>query len=420
MTGLFGSLFRASADTPAVASDADDSWYRGGYGPRSATGRVVTPDTAMQVAAVFSCVNLLARTLAMLPLTIRKWELNGDTTNAPQNPLWGVLHSRPNDWQTSYDFRAIMMGHLCLRCNAYAEIRPGRRGAVDKLIPLHPDRVTVRRNSEGTLTYNISELNGRTRTLVADEVFHIRGLSSDGVLGISPITQMREAVGLALATEEHGARLFSNGARPGGVLKLAGKLSPQAKRDLKSDWEEMQGGLGNSHRVAVLTEGLEWEQIGLSNEDSQFIASRTFQIEEIARIFQVPLFMLGVTEKSTTWGSGIEQLLIGFVIYTLMPWIVAWEQAITRDLIVAPEAYFPKFNLNALLRGDSAQRATFYKTMVGLHAMTPNEVREREDMNKIAGGDEFPPVAGAAEDKPAGPGHNGGPPMEDDADPAEE
>lgn len=400
MAGLFGSLF-AAADTPAVASDADDSWYRGGYGARSATGRVVTPDTAMQVAAVFSCVNLLARTLAMLPLTIRKWEANGDTSDAPQNPLWGVLRSRPNDWQTSYDFRAMMMGHLCLRGNAYAEIKAGRRGAVDQLIPLHPDRVTVRRNSEGTLLYNISELNGVIRTLVADEVFHIRGLSSDGVLGLSPITQMREAVGLALATEEHGARLFSNGARPGGILKLPGKLSPTAKANLKSDWEEMQGGLGNSHRVAVLTEGLEWEQIGLSNNDAQFLASRNFQIEEIARIFQVPLFMLGVTEKSTTWGSGIEQLLIGFVIYTLMPWIVAWEQAISRDLIIAPETYFPKFNLNALLRGDSSTRASFYKTMVSLHAMTPNEVREREDMNKIEGGDEFPPVAGAAGDKPA-------------------
>jgi len=403
MAGLFGSLFRASDDPPAAAaSDADDHWYRG-YGARSATGRVVTPDSAMQVAAVFSCVNLLARTLAMLPLTIRKWEQNGDTSDAPLNPLYGVLRSRPNDWQTSYDFRAMMMGHLCLRGNAYAEILAGRRGAVDQLIPLHPDRVSVRRNAEGTLLYNISELNGRIRTLVADEVFHIRGLSSDGVLGLSPITQMREAVGLALATEEHGARLFSNGARPGGVLKLPGKLSKQAKSDLKSDWEEMQGGLGNTHRVAVLTEGLEWEAIGLSNEDSQFIASRTFQIEEIARIFQVPLFMLGVTEKSTTWGSGIEQLLIGFVIYTLMPWIVAWEQAITRDLIVAPDVYFPKFNLNALLRGDSAQRAAFYKTMVSLHAMTPNEVREREDMNKIEGGDAFPPVqgAGAAPETPA-------------------
>lgn len=401
MAGLFGSLFKAAADTPAAAGDADDSWYRGGYGPRSAAGRVVTPDTAMQVAAVFSCVNLLARTLAMLPLTIRKWETNGDTSDAPQNPLWGVLRSRPNDWQTSYDFRSMMMGHLCLRGNAYAEILAGRRGAVDQLIPLHPDRVAVRRNAEGTLLYNVSEINGRVRTLVADEVFHIRGLSSDGVLGLSPITQMREAVGLALATEEHGARLFSNGARPGGILKMTGKLSPQAKRDLKSDWEEMQGGLGNSHRVAVLTEGMEWEQIGLSNNDAQFLASRNFQIEEIARIFQVPLFMLGVTEKSTTWGSGIEQLLIGFVIYTLMPWIVAWEQAISRDLIVAPDVYFPKFNLNALLRGDSATRAAFYKTMVGLHAMTPNEVREREDMNKIEGGDTFPPVAGAAGDQPA-------------------
>lgn len=403
MTGLFGSLFRAAADTPAVAGDADDSWYRGGYGQRSATGRVVTPDTAMQVAAVFSCVNLLARTVAMLPLTIRKREVNGDSTDAPQNPLYGILRSRPNDWQTSYDFRAMMMGHLCLRGNAYAEIRPGKRGAVDQLIPLHPDRVAVRRNSEGTLTYEISSpFSGQIRRLVADEIFHLRGLSSDGVLGISPIAQMREAVGLALATEEHGARLFSNGARPGGVLKLKSKLSPQAKRDLKADWEEMQGGLGNSHRVAVLTEGLEWEAIGLSNEDSQFIASRTFQIEEIARIFQVPLFMLGVTEKSTTWGSGLEQLLIGFVIYSLMPWLVAWEQAIARDLIIAPDVYFAKFNLNALLRGDSSQRAAFYKTLVSLHAMTPNEVREREDMNKIEGGDEFPPVAGAAGRPPGG------------------
>lgn len=403
MTGLFGSLFRASADTPATASDADDSWYRGGWGPRSATGRVVTPDTAMQVAAVFSCVNLLARTVAMLPLSVRRWEANGDTREAPENPLYGILRTRPNNWQTAYDFRAMMMGHLCLRGNAYAEILSGRRGAVDQLIPLHPDRVTVRRNNDGTLIYDLTDpWSGKLRRLVADEVFHLRGLSSDGLLGISPIGQMREAIGLALATEEHGARLFSNNSIPGGVLTVPGKLSPEAKRNLKSDWEEMQGGLGNAHRVAVLVEGLKWEQVGLSNTDSQFLASRNFQIEEIARIFQVPLFMLGVTEKSTTWGSGLEQLLIGFVIYSLMPWLVAWEQAIARDLIVAPDFYFAKFNLNALLRGDSAQRAAFYKTMVGLHAMTPNEVREREDMNKIEGGDEFPPTPSTSPGAPPG------------------
>lgn len=396
MTGLFGSLFATEEAAPTLPADGDDFWYRG-FGLRSTSGRVVTPETAMRVAAVFSCVNILAQTIAMLPLAVYRWEADGDKFPAPENPLYGLLHTRPNQWQTAYDFRAMMQGHLCLRGNAYAEILAGKRGAVDQLIPLHPDRVRVYRNVDRTLIYEVSELDGRTRKLVPDEMFHLRGLSSDGIVGMSPIQEMREAIGLALATEEHGSRLFSNGARPGGVIQMKGKLGPDARQNLREDWQEQQGGLGNAHRVAVLTEGMEFKAVGLSPSDSQFLEARKFQIEEIARIFRVPLFMLGMTEKSTTWGSGIEQLMIGFVTHTLMPWLVAWEQAISRDLIIAPDRFFARFDVNMLLRGDAAARAQWIQQTVGRPIQTVNEARATEGWNRVVDGDRL------AEPKPSAP-----------------
>jgi hypothetical protein len=270
MIGIMDRLLGGGLRSETQLNPDDDRLYRGsGGGLVSNTGRIVSPESAMRVTAVFRCVSILSQTLASLPLHVfKRLGPGGGKDRAVQNPLYYVLHDRPNGWQTSFDFRAMLMAHLCLRGNAYAEILPGARGAVDQLIPLHPDRVTpevMKVDNSYRMRYRVAEFGtGAVRILTQDEVLHIRGLSSDGFVGVSPIAAAREAVGLSLATEEHGARTFGNGARPGGVLTSDKPLSPDAKVRLKDSWNQTQSGLENAGKTAVLSDGLKWQQIGMT------------------------------------------------------------------------------------------------------------------------------------------------------------
>jgi HK97 family phage portal protein len=359
-----------------------DFWYRA-VGPESATGVRVSADTAMRASAVWGCVRLISETIASLPLSIYSSTPDGGRKEAKGHPIYTLLHYRPNRLQTSTEFIQMLTAHALLRGNGYGRIVPGPRGPVDQILPLNPDRVTPEELPGGGVRYRVIEMDGQTSVLNDEDVLHLRGIASAGVVGLSVIEHARETVGLALATESYGARLFSQNARPGGVITHPLKLSAEAAARLSASWQAAHSGLANAHKPAVLEEGAKWEQVGMTNEDAQFLATREFQAEEIARWFGVPPHMIGLTSKSTSWGSGIEAQSINFLTYTLLPWLRRWEQTIARDLIAADGYYFAKFNVNGLLRGDSAARAAYYRDGRQWGWLSVNKILELEDMNPI-------------------------------------
>jgi len=353
-----------------------------GESVRSSSGVTVTPESAMRIAAVYCCVRLLSETVAQLPIQAYRRRRDGSKEWLPDNPLCVTLARQPNGWQTSFEFREMMMGHLLLRGNAYAQIVPGVRGAATELWPLRPDRMKVERLENGRLRYKYTLESGASETFTQDEIFHLRGLSSDGIEGLSPIAMARDPIGLTKATETYGAKYFANSAKPSGILTTDASLKEDAAKQNRAMWENVHAGADNAHRVAVLTNGLKWQAVGMSNDDSQFLELRTFQIDEIARIFRVPPHM--VYEMSHATFSNIEHQKLEFAEYTILPWVIRWEGAILRDLVTEPDVYL-KFNVDGLKRGDSASRAEYYSKMVQGGVFSLNDVLELEDMNPLPG-----------------------------------
>ena len=382
-----GILNKLLGPTIGAYAPQDDYWYTQ-RGLTSFTGVNISPETALCISTVFRCVSAIAQDIAAMPLIMYR-RTNTGKERARNHPLYEVLHDQPNDWQTSFDWREMIMAHILLRGNAYCIIEEGPRGFADQLIPLNPARMVVKQLPTRRLTYTYTWENGRPETFTQDEIFHLRGLTSDGIVGLSVVALARESFGLGLATEQYGARFFGQGGGPGGVLQVAGTLSPEAGKRLEASWTQAHTGLSTSHKVAVLEKGTEWKQVGLSNEDAQFLSTRNFQIEEIARWFGVPLHRIGHTEKATSWGTGIEQFNLGYVNQTLMPWLKKWEQAIARDLLLAPKVFFAEFLMDHLMRGDTNARFNAYRTAITTGWMTRNEVRERENQNTVEGLDDF-------------------------------
>lgn len=372
-------------------TDKNDRWFGGGVGGVvSNSGRHITPEHAMTLSAVYSCVNILSKSVASMPLRMyrstRKPNGSWETFEAPTHPLNDILEYQPNAWQTAWDFRAMMQMHLCLRGNAYAEIIPGARGAVDSLEPLHPDCVHVERLDDGTIRYRVTDFRGRVRVLVQDEVFHLRSpIAPNGIVGIGPITYARETIGLGLATEEHGARLFSNGARPSGVITVPKGMSDAAFERFKTDWRQSYTGVSNSGKTPILEDGADFKPISLNSEDAQFLGTREFQIEEVARWFDIPLVMLQHMSKTSSWGTGVEAIMTGYVRTNLMPWLKCWTMAIRRDLITAPNLYEARFDVEELQRGDSQAQAEFFSKLVMNGILTPNEARDALGYNPLPG-----------------------------------
>lgn len=354
-------------------------WLRTALGGGStAAGVAVTPEKAMQCAAVYACVRVLAESVAQLPLMLFERKADGSKEPARRHPLWTLLHDQPNPWQTSFEFREQLQGHLALRGNAYAYINRvdgGRR--IQELIPLHPDRVSVEQASDLTVTYRLDRSKD---VFQASEILHLRGLSSNGVTGLSPIGQARESIGLALATAEHGANLFGNGARPSGVLTHPGQLGDEAAARLKASWTAAHGG-ANRLGTAVLEEGLTWTALTMTSEDAQFLETRKYQRAEIASIFRIPPHLIGDLEKATF--SNIEHQGLEFVVHSLMPWLVRWEQRIASGLLsqLERQRYFVKFNVAGLLRGDLKSRYDAYHQAIADGWLTRNETRALEDLN---------------------------------------
>ena len=346
---------------------------------------------ALQTSAVYACVKILAETVASLPLHLFKKGKGGKSEMAEQHPLFSCLYEMPNDEMTSFEFREMMMTSLLLWGNAYArKIR--KNGHVTELWYLKPQLMTVERDTQtGRIKYTYSDdITNQTYEYKPDQIFHVKGLSLDGVTGLSPISQAREAVGLSLATEEYGAKFFGNGARPGGVLEHPGILKDPEK--LRESWNKVYQGTRNSHKVAVLEEGMKYHTIGIAPEDAQFLETRKYQVNEICRIFRVPQHLVGDLERATF--SNIEHQSIEFVQHTIRPWLVRWEQAISRSLLDEKERllYFSRFNVDGLMRGDYKSRMEGYAIGRQNGWLSANDIRHLEDLPPIPkeqGGDAY-------------------------------
>ena len=380
---IFSGLFR-SRDKPKNRVGGGWNFLFGG----TTSGKAVNERTAMQTSAVYACVRILAESVAGLPLHVYERTANGSKSTKPSHPLYRLLHDEPNREMTSFVFRETLMSHLLLWGNAYAQIIRDGRGFPIALYPLLPDRMAVDRNESGELVYTYQSDKGQVK-LRRENILHIPGLGFDGLIGYSPIAMAKNAVGLALATEDYGAAFFANGANPGGVLEHPGVIKPEQADRLRESWQSQFGG-ANAHKVAVLEEGLKFHQMSIPPEQAQFLETRKFQINEIARIFRVPPHMVGDLEKSSF--SNIEQQSLEFVKYTLDPWVVRWEQSLQQVLILPSEkaTIFIKFNLDGLLRGDYQSRMQGYSTGIQNGFMSVNDVRGLEDMNLLTaeeGGD---------------------------------
>jgi len=375
---IFSRLWRPhSRDKPRNSVGGGWSFLFGG----ATSGKAVNERTAMQTSAVYACVRILSESIAGLPLHVYRYTSDGGKERTAMHPLYRMLHDEPNREMTSFVFRETLMAHLLLWGNAYAQIIRDGRGYPVALYPMLPDRMSVDRDSKGELVYTYQSDKGQVK-LRKESVLHIPGLGFDGLIGYSPIAMAKNAVGLALATEDYGAAFFANGANPGGVLEHPGVIKPEQADRLRESWATQFGG-ANAHKVAVLEEGLKFHQISIPPEQAQFLETRKFQINEIARIFRVPPHMVGDLEKSSF--SNIEQQSLEFVKYTIDPWVVRWEQSLQQSLILPSEksAVFIRFNLDGLMRGDYQSRMQGYSVGIQNGFYSVNDVRGLEDLNLL-------------------------------------
>ena len=384
--GILSGLFRSRDKPTDRTAGSSYSFFLGG----TASGKYVTERSAMQMTAVYCCVRILSEAVASLPLQFYRYTDDGGKEKAVEHPLYFLLHDEP----TSFIFRETLMTHLLLWGNAYSQIIRNGKGEVVALYPLMPDRMKVDRDEHGRLYYEYTVYDsddvdgrkgtnkvGRTVRLQPHDVLHIPGLGFDGLVGYSPIAMAKNAIGLAIATEEYGSKFFANGAAPSGVLEHPGTIKDPSK--VRESWQATFGGSGNANKIAVLEEGMKYTPISISPEQAQFLETRKFQIDEIARIFRVPPHMIGDLEKSSF--NNIEQQSLEFVKYTLDPWVSRWEQAMVRALLTPDEKkkYFFKFNVDGLLRGDYQSRMNGYATARQNGWMSANDIRELENLDRI-------------------------------------
>ena len=382
--GIFSGLFKSRDKPENRTAGSSYTFFMGG----TTSGKTVTERTAMQMTAVYSCVRILAEAVAGLPLHLYKYTENGGKEKAIDHPLYRLLHDEPNPEMSSFVFRETLMTHLLLWGNAYAQVIRNGKNEVIALYPLMPNKMTVDRDSNGQLYYSYYRGSDEairdtqnTVILKPSDVLHIPGLGFDGLVGYSPIAMAKNAIGMAIACEEFGAKFFANGAAPSGVLEHPGTIKDPSR--VRDAWQSQFGGSSNSGKVAVLEEGMKYTPISISPEQAQFLETRKFQINEIARIFRVPPHMVGDLEKSSF--SNIEQQSLEFVKYTLDPWVIRWEQSIQRALLSHDEkaVYFAKFNLEGLLRGDYQSRMNGYAIGRQNGWMSANDIRELENLDRI-------------------------------------
>ena len=381
---IFDYFFK-SRDKPENRTNG--SAYRFLFGS-SVAGKRVNEQTAMQMTAVYSCVRVISEAMASLPLHMYRYNESGGKEKATDHPLYFLLHDEPNPEMTSFVLRETMLTSLLLWGNSFSQVIRNGKGEVIAIYPLMPNRMNVDRDDKGRLYYeymtsdtDVPTMKGTTVRLEPEDVLHVPAMSYDGLVGYSPVAMARNAIGLAIATEEYGSKFFQNGASPSGVLEHPGVLKDPAK--IRDSWTQTFGGSVNSGKVAVLEEGMKYTPISIPPEQAQFLETRKFQIEEIARIFRVPLHMIASMEHSTF--SNIEQQSLEFVKYTLDPWVSRLESSMNRRLLTDDEKgkYFIKFNLDGLLRGDYQSRMNGFAVARQNGWMSANDIRELENLDRI-------------------------------------
>ncbi|MBK3333547.1 phage portal protein [Burkholderia pseudomallei] len=380
-----------------IRADAEDSGDRSPWGdywfspvPFKGNPYSVTSDSALRLTAVYACVRVLAESVSMLPFVLYTESADGAKKPNKSHWLYKLLAVRPNDFQNPLEFRETMQAHCALRGNAFARMISNASGEVTDLIPMHPDRVTIEMlvdNARGVnWRYSYRNPDGTETKLGRGEVFHLRGLSGDGVIGYNPIQAAREAVSTGLAAQDYGRRYFENDATPGGWIEYPGQFKDDdQKRRFREQFQATQTGR-HRHKTAVLELGMKYHQISVTNDDAQFIETRKFSVSEIARLFRIPPHLIGDLDKATF--SNIEQQSIEFVNFTLMPWLVRWEEAIRYTFLELEDELNCEFQVTALLRGDAAARATYYHNGILDGWMVRNEARKAEGMNPLEGLDE--------------------------------
>lgn len=384
------SLMRA-AFGPSDFVSSTDSWILRAIGAgKTSAGTYVSEFTALNLPVVYRAISIIADNFATMPANIIRTEGKKRVLADDRDDYW-ALHSQPNENMTSFIWRQTVQSHTLLWGNGYSYVHRKKNGMAQEIIPLLPDRTRPIKMPGKDLYYETS-IDGRSEKLPADDVVHIPALGFDGLKGYSPIFMARQAVGLGLALEEFGGKFFANDAKSGGFLQYPGKLGEPAIKNLADSLSNKQGGLTNAHRIKILEEGAKFVQTTIPPEDAQFLGTREFQIAEIARLYGIPLHMLQSHEKVTSWGSGIEEMTLGFVIYTLASWLKRWEEELNRKLFLPSEKriYEVKFNINALLRGDANSRADYYDKGIKSGWMLINEAREKEDMDPLPEGDKPP------------------------------
>lgn len=366
-----------------------DGWIINAVGRPSSSGQYVSPTSALQIAAVFSCVRLLAETIASLPLMVYRRLPDGGREVARDHWLYTILHDLPNPEMSSFTLRETLLLNLLLRGSGYGIKVFNRGGRVAEIWPTQSQNVQMFRETEsGPLLFRVTN-NGKSQVFTRDQIWHIPGLSWNGIESLSPIGLARESLGLAMAQEEYGSKLFKQGTFLKGVLEHPGVLSPEARDNLKESWKQSHGGSENAGKTAILEEGMKFNPVSMTNEDAEFIKARMFSIQEIARIFRVPLHMIYHSETQPR--ANMEQASLEFVEYSLRPWLVRIEQSIFRDLVPEEErnVIFVEFNVEGLLRGAFQERMRGYAVGRQWGWLSANDVRKKENMNPIEGGDDY-------------------------------
>ena len=391
--GIFSGLFKSRDKPENRTLGSSFAFYMGG----SSSGKIVNERSAMQMTAVYACVRILSEAIAGLPLHLYRYNDDGGKEKAVDHPLYLLLHDEPNPEMSSFVFRETLMTHLLLYGNAYAQIIRNGKGEIIGLYPLMANKMSVNRDPNGQLYYQYQRSSDEAHTtkgdsvvLMPSDVLHIPGLGFDGLVGYSPIAMAKNAIGLAIATEEYGSKFFANGAAPAGVLEHPNVIKDVSK--LRESWNSTFGGTSNAGKIAILEEGMHFSPISMSPQDSQLIETRKYQLDEIARIFRIPPHMVGDLDKSSF--NNIEQQGLEFVKYTLDPWVVRWESALSRALLNRQEkrCYEIRFNVDGLLRGDYKSRMEGYAVGINNGFMCPNDARRLENMDLIPeekGGDNF-------------------------------
>jgi HK97 family phage portal protein len=379
-------VLASSPENPSTSLSNPAQWLVDLFGGVTDSGVTVTERTAMKTSAVYACVTLIAKTIGSLPLKVYRRKPNGDAIEVPDTTPYYLLHDEPNPAMTSCVWREFLLASILLGGNGYAAIGRNQANQVVDLFPI-PHGLVKPERINGRNQYLVDVGGGKTETIDQSDMLHIPGMGYDGLKGMSVITwAARQAVGLSLATEQHGSKLFSNGARLGVVLKHPKTLSKDAQLRLKAQFDQQQGGLSNAFKSMVLEEGLDVTNISMTSEDAQFLETRRFQVEDLARFFGVPPHMIGHTDKQTSWGTGVEQNTLGYLIFTIIPWLTRFEQEFNRKLFPR-SPFYAQFKHQGLMRGDSKARAEYYASGHQNGWLTTNEIRRAEDLQPVPGGD---------------------------------